>query len=86
MKQEIENSLQRGEKYVAIHSLGIATYFAKDIVEGIKPSSKFRYKVVEVETEISGRGIRDFSKIWYRDEGENTFLLIKDFLFPPKIE
>lgn len=77
---EINGMLEIGKDYVAVHSLGINAYKAREIIKKVNLPENSGYTVVVIDKEvvIKGKKLNDVSKIWYKDNGINTYLLIKD--------
>lgn len=69
VSERLQYALETHSKYVAIHSLGGATIFAKMIVDGVELAMEEKgtkpegYSIHTIDTG------RDFSKIWYTQEG-----------------
>ncbi len=82
IKIQIEDALNRGEDYIAVHSLGGATTLARTIVESLSPPENITYQKT-VHDGVDEKNVRDFTIIWYK--GEKGERLLTYFLIKPRV-
>jgi len=87
VKRQIALALNNKQNYIAIHSLGGAIYYAKEILDEIEEienigDSEYESEILEKKKVIGKekKKINDFSKIWFLESGKELYDLIRDLL------